>query len=87
VNYDAQQDGSYMIMNPHIIYPYEEDKFTYRYASNAEGNSLVFTLTTFTVLLVVLFANSFLPGFFNPQCKTESKSLHHKWYYHSSNNL
>ena len=75
-----------MIVSSHI-YPYEEDKFTYQYASNVEGNSSVFTLTTFTVLLVVLFANSFLPGFFIPQCKAESKSLHHKWYYHSSNNL
>jgi len=67
-----------MIMSSHIFYPYEEDKFTYWYASNVEGNSLVFTLTTFTVLLVFLFANSFLPGFFIPQCKAESKSLHHK---------
>jgi len=42
---------------------------------------------TFTVPLVILFADSSLLVFLIPQCKTKSKSLHHKWYYHSSNNL
>jgi len=45
------------------------------------------TSITFTVLLVILFTDMSLLVFLIPQCKAESKSLHHKWYYHSSNNL
>ena len=45
------------------------------------------TAITIAILLMIPPAISLVFGFFIPKCKAKSKCFHHKWYYHSGNDL